>query len=96
MKFLTLKKGERDMHKRTDTLSIRLKVMIALAFFNKVELEIREREFGYQMEEDLKKWAKVKKLKFSVRNIEKPYYVIGHAACKINENERYKILSFSK
>lgn len=48
------------------------------------------------MEEDLKKWAKVKKLKFSVRNIEKPYYVIGHAACKINENERYKILSFSK
>lgn len=84
------------MYKRSDTLSIRLKVTIALTFFNKVEFEIREREFCYQMEEDLYNWARVKKFKFSVRNIEKPYYVMGHAACKINENERYKILSFSK
>ena len=84
------------MYKRSEALSIRLKVMIALTFFNKVELEIREREFCYRMEKDLYNWSKAKKIKFSVSNIEKPYYIMGHEAYKINENEPYKVLSFSK
>ena len=32
----------------------------------------------------------------SIKDIKKPYYVTGHEVYKLNENERYKVLSFSK
>ena len=84
------------MSKRSDTFSIKLEVMIALAFFNKVEVEILEKEYSYQMENELKNWAESKGIEISIKDIKKPYYVTGHEVYKINENERYKVLSFSK
>ena len=84
------------MSERSYAFSIKLKVVIALTFFTKVEIEIREKEYSYQMENELKNWANDNGIVFSIKDIKKPYYVTGHEVYKINENERYKVLSFSK
>ena len=48
------------------------------------------------MENELKNWAESKGIEISIKDIKKPYYVSGHEVYKLNENERYKVLSFSK
>lgn len=75
---------------------IKIKVTVGLCFFKKIEIEKEEREVTGIMEKELKQWSMSKGYNFSVRKVELPRYIKGHAVYLLHDTRHCKILSFSR
>ena len=81
---------------RSSIMLIKLKVIVGLYFFKKVEIEKEENEVNGIMEKDLRQWSISKDYKFSIRQVELPHYIKGHAVYVLHDTRHCKILSFSR
>ena len=75
---------------------IKLRVTVGLFFFKKIEIEKEEKEVTGFMEKELTEWCILKGYKFSVKKVELPRYIKGHAVYLLHDTRHCKKLSFSR
>ena len=75
---------------------MKFRVTIGLYFFKKIEIEKERRENNYIMEKELEQWSSLKGIKFSIKEIELPRYIIGHEVYLSQDTRHCTIFSFSK
>lgn len=81
---------------QSDIRFMKLKVIVGLFFFSKVEFEKEENEVNYLMENELKEWCTTKGYKISIRDVYLPNYITGHSVYQLHDTRHCKIISFSK
>jgi len=85
-----------EKNARSSIELMKLRVTVGLYFFKKIEIEKEEKEVTNIMEKELREWSLSRGYKFSVRKVELPRYIKGHAVYMLNNTRHCKILHFSK